>query len=104
MGAMKSLAHDYALYLQRQAREQGDLDFDIDEVFRQIVNSEIDIPQSYVDMWVSRNSVFASENVVFDAETNSWKQQKRDKKGRFIKGFSDKTDTQLNDEYDYRLQ
>jgi|TARA_B100000902_G_scaffold395967_1_gene455729 hypothetical protein len=100
MGAMKSLAHDYALYLQRQAREQGDLDFDIDEVFRQIVNSEIDIPQSYVDMWVSRNSVFASENVVFDAETNSWKQQKRDKKGRFIKGFSDKTDAQLNDEYD----
>ena len=104
MGAMKSLAHDYALYLQRQAREQGDLDFDIDEVFRQIVNSEIDIPQSYVDMWVSRNSVFASENVVFDAETNSWKQQKRDSKGRFIKGFSDKTDTQLNDEYDDRLQ
>ena len=104
MGAMKSLAHDYALYLQRQAREQGDLDFDIDEVFRQIVNSEIDIPQSYVDMWVSRNSVFASENVVFDAETNSWKQQKRDKKGRFIKGFSDKTDTQLNQEYDNRLQ
>lgn len=101
---MKSLAHDYALYLQRQAREQGDLDFDIDEVFRQIVNSEIDIPQSYVDMWVSRNSVFASENVVFDAETNSWKQQKRDSKGRFIKGFSDKTDTQLNDEYDDRLQ
>ena len=104
MGAMKSLAHDYALYLQRQAQEQGDLDFDIDEAFRQIVNSEIDIPQSYVDMWVSRNSVFASENVVFDAETNSWKQQKRDKKGRFIKGFSDKTDAQLNDEYDNRLQ
>lgn len=101
---MKSLAHDYAIYLQRQALEQGDLDFDIDEVFRQIVNSEIDIPQSYVDMWVSRNSVFASENVVFDAETNSWKQQKRDKKGRFIKGFSDKTDAQLNDEYDDLLE
>ena len=100
MGAMKSLAHDYALYLQRQAQEQGDLDFDIDEAFRQIVNSEIDIPQSYVDMWVSRNSVFASENVVFDAETNSWKQQKRDAKGRFIKGFSDKTEAQLNQEYD----
>lgn len=30
--------------------------------------------------------------------------RKRDKKGRFIKGFSDKTDAQLNDEYDNRLQ
>ena len=104
MGAMKSLAHDYAIYLQQQAREADDLDFDIDETFRQIVNSELEIPQSYVDLWVSRNSVFASENVVFDAETNSWKQQKRDKKGRFIKGFSDKTDAQLTDEYDNRLQ
>ena len=91
MGAMKSLAHDYAIYLQRQAQDEDNLDFNIDKIFRQIVDGEIEIPQSYVDMWVSRNSVFASENVVFDAETNSWKQQKRDAKGRFIKGFSDKT-------------
>jgi len=100
MGAMKSMAYDYAIYLQRQAQDEDNLDFDIDEVFRQIVDGEIEIPQSYVDMWVSRNSVFASENVVFDAETNSWKQQKRDAKGRFIKGFSDKTEAQLNQEYD----
>ena len=104
MGAMKSLAYDYAIYLQRQAQEQGDLDFNIDETFSLISNGAIEIPQSYVDMWVSRNSVFASENVVFDAETNSWKQQKRDKKGRFIKGFSDKTDAQLNEDYDDTLQ
>tara|TARA_R110002012_G_scaffold22540_2_gene77792 strand:+ start:3276 stop:5183 length:1908 start_codon:yes stop_codon:yes gene_type:complete len=100
MGAMKSLAYDYAIYLQKQAQDEDNLDFNIDKIFRQIVDGEIEIPQSYVDMWVSRNSVFASENVVFDAETNSWKQQKRDAKGRFIKGFSDKTEAQLNQEYD----
>ena len=49
MGAMKSLAWDYAIYLQQQAREADDLDFDIDETFRQIVNSELEIPQEYVD-------------------------------------------------------
>ena len=104
MGAMKSLAHDYAIYLQQQAREADDLDFDIDETFRQIVNSELEIPQSYVDMWVSNNSVFASENVVFDAETNSWKQQKRDSTGRFSKGFSDKTNAQINEEYEEKIE
>ena len=104
MGAMKSLAWDYAIYLQQQAREADDLDFDIDETFRQIVNSELEIPQEYVDMWVSNNSVFASEDVVFDAETNSWKQQKRDSTGRFSKGFSDKTNAQINEEYEEKIE
>jgi hypothetical protein len=98
MGAMKSLAWDYALLLQRKAMEQDDLDFDVDETFVKIVNNEIEIPEEYVEMWVRSNSVFASEDVVFDAETNSWKQQNRDSKGRFIKGFSDKTDAQLIEE------
>lgn len=104
MGAMKSLAYDYAIYLQRQALEQDEVDFDIEETFILISNGEIEIPQSYVDMWVGRNSVFASENVVFDAETKSWKQQKRDSQGRFIQGFSEKTDAQLNNEYDDRVK
>ena len=90
MGAMKSMAYDYAIYLQRQAQDEDNLDFDIDKIFRQIVDGEIEIPQSYVDMWVSRNSVFASENVVFDAETNSWKQQKRDAKVVLLKVFQTK--------------
>ena len=49
MGAMKSLAHDYAIYLQRQAQDEDNLDFNIDKIFRQIVDGEIEIPQSYVD-------------------------------------------------------
>jgi len=98
MGAMKSMAWDYALFLQRKAQEQDDLDFNIDKKFQEIVNGEIDIPEEWLNNWVSRNSVFASEDVVFDAETNSWKQQNRDAKGRFVKGFADKTDAQLIEE------
>jgi len=102
MGAMKSMAWDYALFLQRKAQETDDLDFNIDKTFQDIVNGRIDIPEEWLDNWVSRNSVFASEDVVFDAETNSWKQQNRDAKGRFVKGFADKTDAQLIEELEER--
>ena len=64
MGAMKSMAWDYALFLQRKAQEQDDLDFNIDKKFQEIVNGEIDIPEEWLNNWVSRNSVFASEDVV----------------------------------------
>jgi hypothetical protein len=87
MGAMKSLAYDYAIELA-----SPDKNYEvINDIFAEIVNGDIEIPQDFVTQWVSKNSVFASEDVVFDAETNSWKQQKRDRKGRFTKRVSPTT-------------
>ncbi len=86
MGRMKSLAFDYALYL-------ADNQDDPDVIFSDIVNGLINIPQWFIDSWVEQNPIFA-------AETNSWKQQKRDSQGRFTKGFSEKTDKQIMEELD----
>lgn len=84
MGRMKSLAYDYAIYL-------ADNQDDPDVIFNDIVNGLIRIPQWFVDSWVQENPIFA-------AETNSWKQQKRDAKGRFTKGFAQKTDKHIREE------
>ena len=89
MGAMKSLAYDYEIELASPSKNYDV----INDIFAEIVNGDIEIPQDFVTQWVSKNSVFASEDVVFDAETNSWKQQKRDMKGRFTKRVSPTADT-----------
>lgn len=39
---------------------------------------------------------------IMDAETNSWKQQNRDSRGRFTQGFAEKTDRQIQQELDER--
>ena len=93
MGAMKSLAYDYAIFLA-----SPDKNYDvINDLFSDIVNGVIEIPQDYVTEWVNNNSVFASESVVFDAETKSWKQQKRDAKGRFSKTVTPSVDSQYQE-------
>jgi len=96
MGAMKSLAYDYAIFLA-----SPDKNYDvINDIFAEIVNGDIEIPQDYVTQWVDKNSVFASEDVVFDAETKSWRQQKRDEKGRFSKGFPTNPSDDYEDVFD----
>ena len=84
MGRMKSLAYDYAIYL-------ADNQDDPAVIFSDIVNGFINIPQWFIDSWVLENPIFA-------AETNSWKQQKRDSQGRFTQGFSQKTDKHIQEE------
>jgi len=91
MGRMKSMGFDYALYL---ADRDGD---DPSQLFEQIVNGSIEVPTWFVNKWVDENPVFA-------AETKAWKQQKRDAKGRFTKGFVSKPDAQLEKDFQDHLE
>ena len=85
------MGYDYALLI---ADEWGE---DPSKIFENIVNGSIEVPTWFVNRWVE-------ENPVFSAETKAWKQQKRDSKGRFTKGFVAKTDAQLEQDYQDHLQ